>query len=126
MPISKAWFIGDIKPDNVLLKLSTSSGMGDTNFNALLTDFGLVKMAENAILQTQGNHPMGTLPYMSPEQIKGDEVDGRTDLYALGVMIYELIVGKLPYAPHILEAAEMHIKNPRRNQAVSDPVSPPT
>ncbi|MBI5928718.1 MAG: protein kinase [Chloroflexi bacterium] len=103
----------DIKPDNVLLKVSTSSGIGDTNFNALLTDFGLVKMAENAILQTQGNHPMGTLPYMSPEQIKGDEVDGRTDLYALGVMMYELIVGKLPFMPsNILEAAEMHIKTP--------------
>ncbi len=103
----------DIKPDNVLLKLATSTGMGDTNFNALLTDFGLVKMAENAILQTQGNHPMGTLPYMSPEQIRGDEVDGRTDLYALGVMMYELIVGKLPFMPrNILEAAEMHIKTP--------------
>lgn len=103
----------DIKPDNVLLKLATSTGIGDTTFNALLTDFGLVKMAENAILQTQGGHPMGTLPYMSPEQIKGEEVDGRTDLYALGVMMYELIVGKLPFMPrNILEAAEMHIKTP--------------
>lgn len=97
----------DVKPDNILLKsVSMSSGV---NFKALLTDFGLAKLAENAVVQTMGHNPMGTLPYMPPEQIKGDVIDGRADLYALGILMYELLVGELPFKPrNIPEAARMH------------------
>jgi serine/threonine protein kinase len=97
----------DVKPDNVLLKsASLSEGV---NFKALLTDFGLAKLAENAVVQTMGHNPMGTLPYMPPEQIKGDVIDGRADLYALGILMYELLVGELPFKPrNIPEAARMH------------------
>lgn len=99
----------DVKPDNVLLKRTTASGEGSIRFNALLTDFGLAKLADNAIVQTAGHNPMGTLPYMPPEQIRGEGMDGRTDLYALGILMYELLVGKLPFTPrNIPEAARMH------------------
>ena len=98
----------DIKPGNVLLKLSTASGTADTQFSALLTDFGLVKLAEGGV-ETQGDGAMGTMPYMAPEQFKG-EYDARTDLYALGVMLYELCTGQLPFKPkNMAEAAQMHL-----------------
>lgn len=99
----------DVKPDNVLLKLATSPGIGGMRFNAILTDFGLAKLADNAIVQTAGHNPMGTLPYMPHEQIRGENMDGRTDLYALGILMYELIVGQLPFTPrNIPEALKMH------------------
>lgn len=100
----------DVKPDNILLKYSTGSGSSDKSFMALLTDFGLVKVTEGDF-QTNSGHPMGTLPYMSPEQLKGGDIDGRTDLYALGIMMYELVVGELPFRPKSMhQAAEMHIQ----------------
>lgn len=103
----------DVKPDNVLLKLTMTSGSTETGFNAVLTDFGLAKLKANPLVQTQENMAMGTLPYMSPEQLKGQQVDGRTDIYAVGVMMYELIVGKRPYAPKKLyDALDMHDRNP--------------
>lgn len=103
----------DVKPDNVLLKLTTSSGDTEVGFNAILTDFGLAKLKADPLVQTQENMAMGTLPYMSPEQLKGQPVDGRTDIYAVGVMLYELIVGKRPYSPKKLyDALDMHDNNP--------------
>jgi serine/threonine protein kinase len=99
----------DVKPDNILLKYTTGSGSSDKSFMSLLTDFGLVKVTEGEF-QTNSAHPMGTLPYMSPEQLKGGDIDGRTDLYALGIMMYELVVGELPFRPTSMhQAAEMHI-----------------
>lgn len=101
----------DVKPDNVLLK--QGSFADHMRFRALLTDFGLAKLAENAVVQTMGHNPMGTLPYMPPEQIKGGVMDGRTDLYALGIMMYEILVGRLPFMPrNIPEAARMHGSEP--------------
>lgn len=116
----------DVKPDNVLLKLTSASGTGEKSFTALLTDFGLVKMTEGASYQTQGDYPMGTLPYMSPEQIRNRGVDGRTDIYALGMMMYELIVGRLPFVPKsIVEASDMHInQTPPRPSQVRPGIAP--
>lgn len=97
----------DVKPDNVLLKTGSSAedGMG---FRAILTDFGLAKLAEGGIQSMAGN-PTGTLPYMSPEQAQAEPLDGRTDIYALGIMLYELTTGRLPFMPRsIPEAIKMH------------------
>lgn len=105
----------DIKPDNVLLKRGNDDTItaGNPNaFQVVLTDFGLAKLVETSAYSITGQ-PMGTLPYMSPEQCLGETVDVRTDIYALGVMLYELAVGQLPYQPKSLtEAIRMHTRDP--------------
>lgn len=96
----------DIKPDNVLLK--PDDGGLRLNYRPILTDFGLARLTtgENAITDQQ---PIGTYPYMSPEQSMADELDARSDIYSLGIMLYEVSAGKLPYNPKtIFEAARMH------------------
>jgi eukaryotic-like serine/threonine-protein kinase len=114
----------DVKPDNVLLKTGSSSddGMG---FRAILTDFGLAKLAEGGIQSLAGN-PTGTLPYMSPEQAMAEQLDGRTDVYALGIMLYELTTGRLPFMPRsIPEAIKMHTSvEPERPTAARKSLSP--
>lgn len=100
----------DVKPDNVLLKQNTSLSFGASNYTAILTDFGLAKLiAGENLVQTQMNNPLGTLPYMAPEQFSG-QVDDRADLYALGIMMYEMLVGRLPFVPeNPSEAIQMHM-----------------
>ncbi|WP_437476566.1 serine/threonine-protein kinase [Sorangium sp. So ce1014] len=78
----------DVKPENVLV----SGGV-----HARLLDFGVAKDARGPGLTGQGS-VVGTLRYMAPEQIAGRAVDGRADLYALGVVTYEMLAGAHPYA----------------------------
>ena len=78
----------DLKPNNVLL---------DEDLNTYLTDFGLAKMAEGTTRLTRTDAIMGTPTYMAPEQWTGKDVDSRADIYALGVMTYEMITGQLPF-----------------------------
>lgn len=83
----------DIKPDNMLLmRLNTQSDQ----YQLKISDFGLARLAEGSGLTATGV-PMGTLAYMSPEQCIGGQLDGRTDLYSLGVVIYEVVTGYLPF-----------------------------
>ncbi len=97
----------DMKPDNILLK-PDSDGIR-LNYRPIITDFGLARLVsddESAITEQQ---PIGTYPYMSPEQCMAEELDNRTDIYSLGIMLYELTVGRLPFNPKsIAEAARMH------------------
>lgn len=99
----------DVKPGNIILKrLSRPDEAGTQPFRALLTDFGLVKLQEGTSL-TQSGATVGTPTYMSPEQCEGRELDGRTDLYSLGVVLYELIGNRLPFAFQTLtEAISAH------------------
>jgi serine/threonine-protein kinase len=78
----------DIKPANVLL---SSDG------RVVVTDFGIAKAAEGGDL-TADRTMLGTAKYLAPEQVEGGPVDGRTDLYALGVVLYELVCGRTPFA----------------------------
>ena len=78
----------DIKPQNVLLEKETG--------RSLVTDFGIARTAESATLTATGMM-VGTPIYMSPEQVTGGSVDHRADLYALGVMGYEMLVGRPPF-----------------------------
>lgn len=87
----------DIKPGNIMLKrLNRPDEPDEQPFRALLTDFGLVKLQEGSQL-TQSGTTLGTPTYMSPEQCHGDSLDGRADLYALGVVLYELFTNRLPF-----------------------------
>ena len=81
----------DVKPENILLERSTG--------RTLVTDFGIAHhtaVADDARL-TQDGYVLGTLHYMSPEQVSGDRLDGRSDLYALGVVAYQVLSGRLPF-----------------------------
>lgn len=77
----------DVKPDNILF---------DDDGNALVTDFGIATARFHARLTGTGR-AMGTPHYMSPEQAMGKAVDGRSDIYGVGVMLYEMLVGVPPF-----------------------------
>jgi serine/threonine protein kinase len=77
----------DIKPSNILVTLDGQ---------ARLLDFGLTSTASAEPITRSGSQP-GTLPYMSPEQLRGEALDGRSDLYSLGVALYELLSLKRPF-----------------------------
>ncbi len=83
----------DLKPDNVFLVERD----GDADFVKVL-DFGIAKILRGATeLHTQTGAIMGTPGYMAPEQCRGEVVDPRADLYALGVILYEMLGGRLPF-----------------------------
>ena len=83
----------DLKPANVYL----IEHADETDFVKVL-DFGLVKNVEGAAEElTQAGLFMGSPKYMSPEQIRGDKVDARTDIYSLGIVMYEMVTGKVPF-----------------------------
>jgi WD40 repeat protein len=87
----------DIKPSNVLM---SDNGAGDDMPGTpKLTDFGMAKLLEQQGDRTRSGAILGTLAYMAPEQAEGriDELDCRTDIYALGAILYELLVGYAPY-----------------------------
>lgn len=93
----------DIKPSNILMRRDDW---------ALLTDFGLAKMVGGSLL-TQSGMTVGTPAYMSPEQGSGATIDSRTDIYALGVMLYEMTVGEVPYTAETPMAVVIkHITEP--------------
>jgi tRNA A-37 threonylcarbamoyl transferase component Bud32 len=92
----------DVKPSNVLLepiaKVDRPSAKSGARLQrAILTDFGIAKILEGGDRSTQGGM-FGTVEYMSPEQIRAEaEIDGRADIYAMGVMLFEMLTGRLPF-----------------------------
>ncbi len=94
----------DLKPGNILF---TSRGM------PLISDFGIAKFTQGEAGNVTGSAIIGTPAYMAPEQASGDSVDGRADIYALGVILYEMLTGKQPYqADTPLGVAIKHITEP--------------
>jgi len=90
----------DIKPANILLHSKSGDFLVNRpitkNTEPIITDFGLVRIAHTGT-QTATGLVSGTPAYMSPEQARGDQVDHRTDIYSLGVVLYELLAGRVPF-----------------------------
>ncbi|HEY3477091.1 MAG TPA: protein kinase, partial [Anaerolineales bacterium] len=99
----------DIKPANLMLKPEPTDGLP---FRVILTDLGLAKLLEGLGITQEGTS-LGTPAYMSPEQASGRPTDPRSDVYSLGILLYELAVGRLPFAIRsITEATRYHTEVP--------------
>jgi serine/threonine-protein kinase len=94
----------DVKPQNILL---------DDQGHAYLADFGVARMMEGTSAVTRSGVVTGTPLYMSPEQARGESVDHRTDVYALGIVAYEMVTGRVPFTADTPVAVLMkHIMEP--------------
>jgi serine/threonine-protein kinase len=96
----------DIKPQNVLI---------DAKGEVKLMDFGIARMAETPEAMTQAGLIVGTPHYMSPEQVQGKQLDARTDVYAMGILIYEMLIGRRPFESSSLTGVlTAHITEPAK------------
>lgn len=83
----------DVKPENILVGV----GRGGSE-RPYLTDFGLTKRRDSATALTATGTMLGTIDYVAPEQVQGDDTDGRADVYALGCVAYECLTGRPPFS----------------------------
>lgn len=94
----------DVKPGNILFRKDGT---------AVLADFGIAKAMDSSSSSTVAGASIGTPDYMSPEQARAEPVDGRSDLYSLGTMLYEMLTGTPPYqAADPFTVALMHVTQP--------------
>lgn len=102
----------DIKPDNLLLRRQTVPPGANEAYVLKITDFGLARMTEGDMLTVTGTI-LGTPAYMSPEQCLGKPIDGRGDLYSLGVVLYEAVTGYQPFkGANATEVMYKHVNTP--------------
>ena len=107
----------DIKPHNILI---TNTGV------AKLADFGIAKAVSAATIVGGNNKIMGSVHYFSPEQARGSYVDERSDIYSLGIVLYEMLTGKVPFdGDNPVSIALMHINDPMPSVIKEVPGIPP-
>lgn len=93
----------DVKPHNIMI---TREGV------AKLADFGIAKAVSTSTVVADSNKIMGSVHYFSPEQAKGASVDARSDIYSLGIVLYEMLTGRVPFdGDNAIQVALMHINN---------------
>ena len=112
----------DLKPENIVISEGRD---GET---AKVLDFGLAKLFEGTVEAqvTSSGTIVGTPYYMSPEQIQGQELDGRSDVYAIGAIMYECIVGKPPFeAPNPVGVLSKHLSEEPLRPSTRSPLSVP-
>ncbi len=102
----------DLKPDNVMLQ-----DRGRARDVVRVLDFGIAKLRDDSrqsqMAMTQAGDMLGTPQYMAPEQIKGEHIDGRADIYSLACMLYEMVTARLPYdAPNVMALLSKHLMEP--------------
>ena len=86
-------FHRDLKPENILLRRGTDS--------IVLIDFGIARVTDSAVAPTTTHGPSaGTLKYMSPEQLRGEQVTAASDIYSMAVIAYEMVTGRRPFNPN--------------------------
>jgi tetratricopeptide (TPR) repeat protein len=93
----------DVKPENVMIS--------NADDNVKMVDFGLARLAEDVKL-TQEGCVAGTIAYMAPEQITANPVDGRTDIYGLGAVMFEMLAGRTPFIGDNVLGQHLHLKAP--------------
>ncbi|HXQ39240.1 MAG TPA: serine/threonine-protein kinase, partial [Anaerolineales bacterium] len=107
----------DIKPSNILF---------DNRGTPYISDFGIAKLSQAQAGNVTGSAIIGTPAYMAPEQAQGDVVDGRADIYALGIILYEMVTGRQPYeADTPMAVALKHITDPVPLILNANPKLPP-
>ena len=100
----------DIKPDNILI---------DRYDHVKILDFGLVKLKSAGNL-TKESSILGTINYMSPEQAKGEDVDHRSDIWSLGIVLYEMLIGEAPFKGEYDQAVIYSILNEDPQQSTNN------
>jgi serine/threonine protein kinase len=106
----------DIKPSNILF---------DNRGTPYISDFGIAKLSQAQAGNVTGSAIIGTPAYMAPEQAQGDNIDGRVDIYALGIILYEMVTGKQPYeADTPMAVALKHITDPVPHILTANPKLP--
>src|SRR5213076_1251578 len=106
----------DLKPTNVLIH---------TDGRAMLADFGLARGAGQPTHLTTIGLAIGTPGYMAPEQVMGHDVDRRCDIYAMGVLTFEMLTGRLPYVgANRMEVAYSTVNSPIPSAVQINPASP--
>jgi serine/threonine-protein kinase len=106
----------DVKPQNIML---LHSG------NIKVTDFGIARFSRSET-RTMGENAIGSVHYISPEQARGDLTDGKSDIYSVGVVLYEMLTGELPFqSDSTLSVAIMQLQTePRRPRELNDQIPP--